>query len=190
MKEEFVTSVFTRCRERLRLTARRLLGNDDDADDALQETFCRLWGKREALRDEAAVEGTTVTTLRNICIDSLRRSAAHPADSVDDQLAAIEARAGLEADQEETELRYAEIAELIDRRLSPRDSQIIYTPRPRRMGFRRNRRTLRPRRGQRQSHRQPGPTSYQGLLPTTPTPTRRHPTKTKEKQINNRYETC
>lgn len=126
MKEEFVTSVFTRCRERLRLTARRLLGNDDDADDALQETFCRLWGKREALRDEAAVEGTTVTTLRNICIDSLRRSAAHPADSVDDQLAAIEARAGLEADQEETELRYAEIAELIDRRLSPRDSQFIY----------------------------------------------------------------
>lgn len=126
MKEEFVTSVFSRCKERLRLTARRFLGNDDDVDDALQETFCRLWGKRESLSDEAAVEGTTVTTLHNICIDTLRRQSTRQSESLDDHLADAESRSDTADDQDAARQLYDDVTSLIDSRLSERDRQIIY----------------------------------------------------------------
>ncbi len=49
----------------------RLLHNDEDAKDAVQDTFEKLWSKTEIESDEEA-RNKFVHILRNTCIDHLR----------------------------------------------------------------------------------------------------------------------
>ena len=42
MSEEHLISIFTHMRKRLRRLAMQFLPDEEDADDALQEAFCRL----------------------------------------------------------------------------------------------------------------------------------------------------
>ena len=55
MDNETLTSVFAGIRSRLMNMAGRMLGNEDDAADAVQDAFCRLWQRRESIttRNEA-----------------------------------------------------------------------------------------------------------------------------------------
>lgn len=62
-----VVEAFQRLKPRLLAAGRRLLGNDDDASDALQDTFLKFWGAERDIND-----GTVVTAMRNVCIDRLR----------------------------------------------------------------------------------------------------------------------
>lgn len=76
-----VTDAFLSLRSRLKAVATRLLRNEDDAEDALQEAFCRIWTRREGIDDRAGA--LSMTVVRNVCIDMLRREAAHPSVSLD-----------------------------------------------------------------------------------------------------------
>lgn len=60
-------------RQRLLAIARQLLGNDDDAVDALQDAFVGLWTRADSLSDERHARGATVISVRNASIDLLRR---------------------------------------------------------------------------------------------------------------------
>lgn len=124
MKEELLTSVFMRIRERLRMTARRMV-DDEAVDDALQDAFVRLWGRRGDFDSESAVEGVAVTTVHNICIDTLRRDAVRRHDNIDDNPSAAAVTDSGDTQQERMEL-YAEVADLIERQLSERDRRILY----------------------------------------------------------------
>ena len=53
--------------------AERILHDDDLANDAVQETFVRLWRKRWRLGLMADPQGFSMRTLHNLCIDMLRR---------------------------------------------------------------------------------------------------------------------
>lgn len=50
------------------------MGRSDDVDDAIQDTFCKLWGQRDSISGESHAEALTIVTLRNTCIDTVRRS--------------------------------------------------------------------------------------------------------------------
>lgn len=113
-----------RIRERLRMTARRMV-DDDAVDDALQDAFVRLWGRRDDFDCESAVEGVAVTTVRNICIDTLRRDTVRRHDNIDDNPSAAAVTDSGDTQQERMEL-YAEVADLIERQLSERDRRILY----------------------------------------------------------------
>ena len=52
--------------------AMSILRNQNDAEEAVQEAFCRLHG-RELQADESSYRGRFFTTLRNHCIDLIRR---------------------------------------------------------------------------------------------------------------------
>ena len=54
-------------------TAYSLLGNPQDAEDAVQEAFIRLWQKRDRIPTEEDLEPYCQRLMRNLCIDSLRR---------------------------------------------------------------------------------------------------------------------
>lgn len=54
-------------------TAYGLLGNPQDAEDAVQEAFIRLWQKRDRLPVDEDMGAYCQTLVRNLCIDSLRR---------------------------------------------------------------------------------------------------------------------
>lgn len=59
-------------REKLQSFARSILSNDFEAEDAVQETFLRLWNVRFQLNNHPNIAGFAMQTLKNICIDKLR----------------------------------------------------------------------------------------------------------------------
>jgi RNA polymerase sigma factor (sigma-70 family) len=70
MTPDELAIAFEQHRPRLRAVAYRMLGNPDDADDALQETWLRLNRTGDAGIDNLAAWLTTVTG--RICLDMLR----------------------------------------------------------------------------------------------------------------------
>ena len=75
MNQEPLLSAFTRLRDNLLSMSRHILQNEDDASDAIQEAFCRLWPIRNKIKSEKEAAALTVTTTRNICIDQIRKKA-------------------------------------------------------------------------------------------------------------------
>jgi len=57
---------------KLYVVAFRLLENRQDAEDAVQETFAKLWAKRYELPQITNNEAFATVTLRNICLDILK----------------------------------------------------------------------------------------------------------------------
>lgn len=78
MNQEPLLSAFTRLRDNLLSMSRHILQNEDDASDAIQEAFCRLWPIRNKIKSEKEAAALTVTTTRNICIDQIRKKARFP----------------------------------------------------------------------------------------------------------------
>ena len=60
---------------RMYATAITILRNSDDASDAVQEAFTRLWEKRDDLPNIDTPEAYCVTTIKRICIDRIRKNA-------------------------------------------------------------------------------------------------------------------
>ena len=52
-------------------TAESLLGNAEDAEDAVQDVLLKLWGMASELRSPAAPLAKVL--VRNVCVDRLRR---------------------------------------------------------------------------------------------------------------------
>ena len=58
--------------EKLYALAFRFLNNKDEASDAVQDAFVKLWNKRNDLEVQNT-EAFSVTTVKNICLDMLRK---------------------------------------------------------------------------------------------------------------------
>ena len=108
---------FQRLMPRLRAAGKRLLGNDDEAEDAIQDTFVKLW---RSVSEPSVSDGLVITSLRNTCIDNLRRR--HQSDSSD--LGDFVETETDTADEAQNAL-YDEVSRLIDSYLSPRDREIL-----------------------------------------------------------------
>ena len=59
-------------RKKLLLFATKMMENDADAEDIVQETLLRLWNIREQLGNLSNPAGFAMQTTKNICIDKLR----------------------------------------------------------------------------------------------------------------------
>tara|TARA_B100001245_G_C22891613_1_gene429506 strand:- start:770 stop:1273 length:504 start_codon:yes stop_codon:yes gene_type:complete len=53
--------------------AARMLGNTDDANDAVQEVMLKLWKQRNKLSKHPNIPGFAVLTARNHCLDLLKK---------------------------------------------------------------------------------------------------------------------
>lgn len=105
---------------RLRSMAHAIVGNEADADDALQDAFCSLWSRREELEDCRA-DAMAVATVRSRSIDVLRRRAVR-VGSGQVEAADSDLRATDHADIADT---YAQVRSIMDSVLSPRDADIL-----------------------------------------------------------------
>ena len=117
------TSIATRfeaLRPRLKMWATRLLGSDEDADDALQDAFFRLWRHKDNM--PATVEAMSMTALRSACIDSLRRRKIRMAEPIEEAERQSSSPAESMADMAE------DIKELIESRLDERSKEILLLP--------------------------------------------------------------
>jgi len=73
MSEEILTQAFTRLRKRFLQQARRMLPSLEDAEDALQDVFVRLWPRADTMDTSSDVEALTTVALRRRAIDLNRR---------------------------------------------------------------------------------------------------------------------
>lgn len=72
MKLDTLTSSFLGLRGKLHHIAMRFLHSDEDAWDALQDTYLKLKTKGE-VKSESEANNKLIAVLRNVCIDRLRK---------------------------------------------------------------------------------------------------------------------
>ena len=77
MKTDNLTYSFLALRDKLHRSALRFLKNDEDARDALQDTFFNLW-REGRIQTETEARNKLFAVLRNICIDRLRKPLTLP----------------------------------------------------------------------------------------------------------------
>lgn len=82
MKTDNLTSSFLALRDKLHRSALGFLKNDEDARDALQDTFFNLW-RNGGAETETEARNKLFAVLRNICIDRLRKPRTYPLDETD-----------------------------------------------------------------------------------------------------------
>lgn len=73
--EEFKSEVLP-VKNKLYRFALRMLGDEDEAQDIVQEIFLRLWSKKERLREYRNLEAFAMTMTRNLCLDRLKSPSA------------------------------------------------------------------------------------------------------------------
>lgn len=115
-----ITTAFMTLREQMLSLAERITGNRDDAADALQDAFVKLWQQREHYESASHARGAGMITVRNSSIDLARRS-SHASDIPVEQAADT----AIDTSNEETDSAYQQVRRIIDNELSPRQRAII-----------------------------------------------------------------
>lgn len=65
-----------------------MLESGDDAEDAVQDLFVRLWSSRDSLDSVRNPKSYCITMLRNICVDRIRAAASGRTEEMDENIAA------------------------------------------------------------------------------------------------------
>ena len=65
-----------------------MLESGDDAEDAVQDLFVRLWSSRDSLDSVRNPKAYCITMLRNICVDRIRTAASERTEEMDENIAA------------------------------------------------------------------------------------------------------
>lgn len=112
-------------RQRLLASARQILGNDDDAVDALQDAFVGLWSRAGSLSDESHARGAAVISVRNASIDLLRRRAVRQGDGDAAEMSDTSDLSDTSNSSDSSGTLFEEIDRLMAVRLSPRDREIL-----------------------------------------------------------------
>lgn len=86
---------------RMYATAITILRNSDDASDAVQEAFTRLWEKRDDLPNIDTPEAYCVTTIKRVCIDRIRKNTL-PINEVTEDTLLISDDSDIQADNRES----------------------------------------------------------------------------------------
>ena len=120
MSDKTLTTVFTRLRRKFLNMAMAILPNEDDAADALQDAFCKLWPRRDTINDETKAEALTGVTLRNICIDRTRKRSL-PTVPLNEEHDTVDS----ETTYKEREERYNSVKAIIDNELTKLQRRII-----------------------------------------------------------------
>lgn len=120
MKQQLLISAYQRISRRLFAKAGSVLHHDDDARDAIQEAFCRLWASPPDIERDSQAEGVLTVAVRNVSIDTLRRRQAHPTDEIPPDLSITDDTSP--ADRMEL---YREVTAITAQALSERDRMIL-----------------------------------------------------------------
>lgn len=116
MAQDYLTNTFVRLRQRLRIIARAIVSDGDEAEDILQDVFVRLWRKQYLLRSEKEAEALLARTVRNASLNEKRRLRPCPIK---------EDLADEPPDIMEKERAYDEMKAMIDSELTPIQKYIL-----------------------------------------------------------------
>ena len=85
--------------------AMRILCDRFEAEDAVQNLYVRLWGKRDELENLLSPASYCSMMLRNICIDRLRRVNREPVEYVEEVSIVSEEKTSFEINDEKQHIR-------------------------------------------------------------------------------------
>ena len=74
-QKEFIDLILP-FQDRLYRLAKRLLVSNDEAEDAVQEVFLKLWNAREQIASYRSAEAYAITMMKNHCLDRLKSKQA------------------------------------------------------------------------------------------------------------------
>ncbi len=74
-QKEFLNTILP-CKNTLYRLAKRLLVSSDEAEDAVQEVFLKLWKGRDKIDNYRSPEAFAVTMTKNYCLDRLKSKQA------------------------------------------------------------------------------------------------------------------
>ena len=119
-----VLNAFQRMKMRLQHMAERLTGNSEDAEDALQDAFVRLWVKHDNITSDDEACAIMSTTVHNLSIDELRRR--QHIDRVDINDITLNTQNLCDDNEQSTaKERYAEVQRIIKLKLSSLQQTIL-----------------------------------------------------------------
>ena len=99
-----------------------LTGNAQDAEDLLQDTYLKLWQKRDDLKEEVVTEAYLVTLMQNLYRDQRRLKRIDTSEDIDDHAEPPDERSLAETLEAKDEVR--QMGTLMDG-LPERDRNII-----------------------------------------------------------------
>jgi len=76
MKQTEFTALVLPLKDKLYRLARRILVSTDEADDAVQEVFLKLWKGKEKIKNYKNPEAFAMTMTKNYCLDRLKSKQA------------------------------------------------------------------------------------------------------------------
>ena len=115
-----ITNAFTTLREQMLSLAERITGNRDDAADAVQDAFVKLWQQRGRYETSSHAQGAGMMTVRTTSIDMARRNNRQADVPVEQAANTIE-----EVTDDERSLAYQQVRLIIDNDLSQNQRAII-----------------------------------------------------------------
>ena len=119
-QQDRITNAFTALREQMLSLAERITGNRDDAADAVQDAFVKLWQQRGRYETASHAQGAGMMTVRTTSIDMARRN-SHRADvSVEQAIDAVQ-----EVNDNDRNLAYLQVRHIIDNDLSQNQRAIL-----------------------------------------------------------------
>ncbi len=114
---------FSHLQERFKRFALRILPSEEDAEDALQEAFCKLWPHHDTIHSSQEAEALMMTTVKNVCIDSWRKQQRYQTVAIDPE------RDGGITDSPDERMvideTYATVEQIIQSRLTPIQQEIL-----------------------------------------------------------------
>ena len=115
-----ITNAFTALREQMLSLAERITGNRDDAADAVQDAFVKLWQQRGRFESTSHAQGAGMMTVRTTSIDLARRNSHRSDVPVEQAVDTVE-----EVTDSERTLAYQQVRLIIDNDLSANQRAII-----------------------------------------------------------------
>jgi RNA polymerase sigma factor (sigma-70 family) len=73
--KEFIALIMP-FKDRLFRIAKRILISTDEAEDAVQEVFLKLWSKKQQIKEYGSAEAFAITMTKNYCLDRLKSKQA------------------------------------------------------------------------------------------------------------------
>ena len=124
MSKDILTTVFTSLRKNFLKQAQRILASEEDAEDVVQDAFCKLWRSDYTLKSTNEAEALARTTIRNLSLDELRKQEVRPQFSLDDERDTVLQRSALE--EIEIRERFEQVETIIEAELSPSERRVMH----------------------------------------------------------------
>ena len=115
-----ITGAFIALREQMLSLAERITGNRDDAADAVQDAFVKLWQQRGRYESVSHARGAGMMTVRTTSIDMARRNSRQSDVPVEQAADTVD-----EMGDNDSSLAYQQVRRIIDNDLSPNQRLII-----------------------------------------------------------------